>query len=36
LSLEELDCKDADDRIRVSKGGFHGAGRDRAKETRTE
>lgn len=32
----ELDCKEADDRTRVSKGGFCGAGADRAKETKKE
>lgn len=36
LSLEELGCKKADDRTRVSKGGFCGAGTDRAKETKNE
>lgn len=34
MSLEELDCKEADDRIRVSKRGFHGAGTHRGKESR--
>lgn len=36
MSFEEFDCKDVDDRIRVSKGGFYGVGRDRVKEIRIE